>query len=823
MSSPSDGTDCGASQIEAATQDSEARYRTLFERAPIGILYADAESYYLDANACMCEMLGYTREELIGKHASDIIAPSEMEHVPGVLVEVRGDADHHREWDFRRKDGTIFPVDVYATKFTDGTLLGMVRDITQLKEHEKEIERMSRLYAALSQVNQAIVWSPTRDELFRKVCRVLVEDGGLRMAWIGWHDPETHRLMPVAEFGDKFGDLQGVEVYADDRPEGRGPSGTTFRSGRPYICNDLLNDPATLPWRPIMVRCGYYACAAFPIRALGEICGTLQIYASRKDFFHDKEVALLEEAAVDISFALDNFARDEARREAERLLRNEKLFSDTMLDSMPGILYFYDSEGRFLRWNKNFETVSGYSGEEIARMHPDEFFPESERARLQQRIAEVFLTGESSVEAEFLSKDGRTTPHFFTGRRIEFQGKTCLVGVGIDISDRKKAEAQLRENEARLLEAQRIARLGSWEWNLQTRQLTWSDQTCEIFGVDRSVNATSYEDFTSLVHPEDRDTLDAALHRTASGGARLDIEYRIVLRGGGEKVVHALADLKRDEQGYSLSLSGTVHDITDRVRIEAERERRHQAEAADRIKSAFLATMSHELRTPLNSIIGFTGIVLQGLAGPLNEEQGKQLGMVRASARHLLALVNDVLDISKIEAGQLDVARELFDVSQSIEKVIAIVTPQAESKRLSMRVALPADLGNAVSDARRFEQIILNLMSNAIKFTDQGEVAVSAERIDYVDMAGESEAQPAVRVRITDTGIGMKAEDLPSLFQPFRQIDSGLSRVHEGTGLGLAICQRLAALMGGEIGAESEWGIGSTFTVTLPLKGRDGS
>jgi signal transduction histidine kinase len=131
-------------------------------------------------------------------------------------------------------------------------------------------------------------------------------------------------------------------------------------------------------------------------------------------------------------------------------------------------------------------------------------------------------------------------------------------------------------------------------------------------------------------------------------------------------------------------------------------------------------------------------------------------------------------------------------------------------------------LGDAVSDVRRFEQILLNLLSNAIKFTDAGEVSVSAERIEYVDMAGESEPQPAVRIRVTDTGIGMKAEDLPGLFQPFRQIDSGLSRIHEGTGLGLAICQRLATLMGGEIGVVSEWGLGSTFTVTLPLKGRDG-
>src|SRR5690606_7019356 len=163
------------------------------------------------------------------------------------------------------------------------------------------------------------------------------------------------------------------------------------------------------------------------------------------------------------------------------------------------------------------------------------------RAQLQERIAEVFLTGESSIEASFLNKNGGMIPHFFTGRRIEFQGKNCLVGVGIDISDRKRAEAQLQESEAHLKEAQRIARLGSWELVLQTRQLKWSDQTCEIFGVAPSLTATTYEDFTSLVHVEDQAALETALHRTLSGAARLDIEYRIVLHDGREKVVHALA------------------------------------------------------------------------------------------------------------------------------------------------------------------------------------------------------------------------------------------------------------------------------------------
>ncbi|HYL98428.1 MAG TPA: ATP-binding protein, partial [Blastocatellia bacterium] len=226
-----------------------------------------------------------------------------------------------------------------------------------------------------------------------------------------------------------------------------------------------------------------------------------------------------------------------------------------------------------------------------------------------------------------------------------------------------------------------------------------------------------------------------------------------------------------------------------------------------------------ELRTPLNSIIGFTGVLLQGMAGPLNDEQSKQLGLVRTSARHLLALVNDVLDISKIEAGQLEVASGPFDFQRSVEKVVAIVAPQVEAKRLKLVVELGRGPATLVADQRRFEQILLNLLNNAVKFTEQGAIKLTSELITDFRLPGAESSQPAVRLRVSDTGIGIKAVDLPNLFQPFRQIDSGLARSHEGTGLGLAICRRLVGLMGGDISAESEWGKGSTFTVTLPLKG----
>ncbi|MES2786365.1 MAG: transporter substrate-binding domain-containing protein [Pseudomonadota bacterium] len=244
---------------------------------------------------------------------------------------------------------------------------------------------------------------------------------------------------------------------------------------------------------------------------------------------------------------------------------------------------------------------------------------------------------------------------------------------------------------------------------------------------------------------------------------------------------------------------------------------RDAAEAADRTKSAFLATMSHELRTPLNSIIGFTGIVLQGLAGPVNAEQAKQLGMVRDSSRHLLALINDVLDISRIEAGELTVASTPFDLTASIRKVTGIVEPLAARKGLSLSATVADDVGSMTGDARRVEQILLNLLGNSIKFSERGCVSLDVGLLPHWDAGLDRAPQPAVRMQVTDTGIGIRPEDMTLLFRPFRQVDSALSRSHDGTGLGLAICHRLATLMGGRISAQSVWQQGSVFEVILPL------
>ncbi len=307
---------------------------------------------------------------------------------------------------------------------------------------------------------------------------------------------------------------------------------------------------------------------------------------------------------------------------------------------------------------------------------------------------------------------------------------------------------------------------------------------------------------------ENRDLVVLALLVFAAQAALIAaLLFNLVKRHRIEQILRAN---EQELLRHREHLEAMVEERTQQLRmsnLELVQAKEH-AETADKMKSAFLATMSHELRTPLNSIIGFTGIILQGLVGPLNDEQRKQLLMVRTSANHLLSLINDILDISKIESGQLQISRETFDLRATIEKLVQTFRPLTEMKGLTFHVDIAPEVGELQSDARRVEQIILNLLSNAVKFTEAGGVSVSCTL-----------AEGNYILQVADTGIGVKEEHIEEMFTPFRQIDTGVSRKYEGTGLGLSICKKLLELLGGEIRVESEWQRGTTFTVSIPVKG----
>ncbi len=536
-------------------------------------------------------------------------------------------------------------------------------------------------------------------------------------------------------------------------------------------------------------------------------------------------------------------ARSEAAREAAQqqmaaMKRVEQALQDSekkyreLVEHANSIILRWSSEGVITFLNDFGLRFFGYTAEDIFGRHVmGTIVPESESSgrdlkQLMKQICSDPAGFEQSVN-ENVRRNGERVWISWTNRVVlDSRGEVLeILSVGTDITERKRASEALRQSEEQFrLIMENLADLVA-VLDLNGRRLYNSPSYQRILGEPRKLlGSSSFEQ----VHPDDRARVELVFQETVRSGIGQRMEYRMIDQNGQVRHIESQGSVICDSQGRVSKVVVVSRDVTERRKAEEEIRQmnvklekrvlertaelavaRDRAEESDRLKSAFLATMSHELRTPLNSVIGFTGIMLQGLAGPLNEEQTKQLKMVQGSARHLLALINDVLDISKIEAGQVEIHRTEFDLHEACQHVMQTVLPLAKKKGLQLQFDGAETAGRFTSDRRRFEQVLLNLLSNAIKFTESGSVML---RVRFV-----LNSPSQLHVAVTDTGMGIKPEDLPILFQPFRQIDTGLTRRHEGTGLGLAICKRLVERLGGNIRVESEWGRGSTFSFTLPV------
>jgi PAS domain S-box-containing protein len=376
----------------------------------------------------------------------------------------------------------------------------------------------------------------------------------------------------------------------------------------------------------------------------------------------------------------DNKRRDLA---GERL-KSDRRFADSIIDCLPNIFYVFDEAGRFAQWNQAAEAFTGLTAEEMAAAHPLDLVAVRDRSKVRETIAKVFEQGRASIDAHLLSGGGEDLLHRLTGVRMESGGKRYLVGVGVDVSGRKRVEQELR----------------------------------------------------------------------------------------------------------------AARDV---------------AEAANRAKSGFLAAMNHELRTPLNAIIGFSQVLQDETFGPLNPKQAKYVGNVLSSGRALLALIDDILDLSEVDADPKSLEPTPFEVGPFLENALLLVREKAVKHGISLNADIPADVGMSVveADKRKLMQVLHNLLVNAAKFSpDGGSVVLSARRTG-----------PDVIVNLQDTGIGFDPEEAERLFDPFHQADSTAARRYEGSGLGLALCRKYIELHGGRIWARSAGkGKGSTFSFSIPCR-----
>lgn len=441
----------------------------------------------------------------------------------------------------------------------------------------------------------------------------------------------------------------------------------------------------------------------------------------------------------------------------------------------------------------------------LAAVHPDD------RQKVIDAVAACVERGaDYDIEHRCVWPDGSVRWLLERGDVVRAADGTPLhmLGVVQDITARKHAELALAEQRSRLLEAQQLARLGNWDADLVTGALRWSEEIYRIFGYQPGSFTPSIEAFHRAVHPEDLALVRESERQAATTG-RHDVVHRIVRPDGEIRYVRELAETVQNADAVVVRMVGTVQDVTELKQAEqAMLAAKEEAERASQAKSEFLSSMSHELRTPMNAILGFAQLLDYDTG--LDADQRDSVHEILKAGRHLLELINEVLDLARIESGRIDLSLEPVELCQVVRECFGLMLPLADAR--GIRLGHEGVRGaRARTDRTRLKQVLLNLLANAIKYNREG----GDVRIE-VAAAG----QERLRVSVTDTGQGIPAGRIDELFQPFNRLGAEASTV-EGTGIGLTITRRLVEMMGGSIGVESEPGVGSRFWIELPQEGLD--
>ena len=801
-------------QAEESLRSSEELYHSLFDNMLNGFAYCrmlysqdqPVDFIYLAVNDAFMTLTGL--KDVVGRKVTELI--------PGIQ---ESDRELFEIYDRVASSGKPERCEIYVAALSiwfsisvyspEKEYFVVVFDVvTERKLHEQEIERLNKLFATLSGINKAVVRVKSREELFQEVCRTTAEHAGFKVVWIGWHDAESHEVKPVGRAGDKQGYLDNIKVYTDDRPEGHGPVGTCIREGRPVILNDFQNSEFAAPWHEAAVAFGLRAVAAFPILLNKEVCGAVAVYDSEADVFQDKEVALLEEAAIDISFALENLDREERKREAEAALRlSEERFRLAMEATSDGLWEWNIATGETY-YSPGYFTMLGYVGEQFPRsysiwtdlVHPDD------RAQAISVNNACIENRCDHFQTEFRMRAKDDTWRWILGRGKAVNrgadGKALLmVGTHVDITERKKIEEKIinakKEWEDTFDAITEIIFIHDSDGRIIRANRAY-EQMAGI-AIDEVIGRHYYEVFPKLDNPDD--LCKKAVH---SG---LGTVEEITIDSIG-KIFSVRMYPKLDEKGKYLYSVHVMLDITGRKKVIEAEIMKEKAEAANLAKSDFLASMSHEFRTPLNAVIGFSELMVTGLGGPLTDQQKEYVTDILTSGQHLLSLVNDVLDLSKVEAGKMELQLNEFNIERLLESSIALFKGKAFKHDLQMTFEIADGLETMMGDERKIKQVLFNLLGNAVKFTSEGgtihvEAALTDDRAFF-------------KYSVSDTGIGISPEDHNKLFKPFQQVDTRLTRKYKGTGLGLSLCKQLVELHGGKIWVESETGKGSNFIFVIP-------
>ncbi|HET6522824.1 MAG TPA: PAS-domain containing protein [Geminicoccaceae bacterium] len=753
---------------ERALRESERRLFDILETSPIGVSIVARDGTRLFCNTRQAEQCGMPAEESLRRSAAEFyVDPSDRERLIAALD--RDGSVDGAVVQLKRPDGERWWCRLHWRRFDfDGrpAHLSWAYDITELKRREEElVQKTALLETTLENMGQgiAMVDAELRLIAFNRLGLDLLDFPPERFRP---GDSFVKMIRHSAEVGD-YGEGD-VEALIRARIE-------ILRSAKPHTIERTLHSG-----RVIDVRTN-------PVPGGGSVITYTDVTERKR--------------------ALQELHAAEQRQRR-------------LLESAPFPLVVTGlTDQRVLYANMRAAEMFGIALEEAVGRHaPDYYANPDDRRRMMEilrrdgRLADFEVALRTSLGREFWA--------LVSGTLMDYEGHPAVLVAFNDITELKRVEEGLRASEERYALAMRGSNEGLWDWEEASDGIYIGPRFRALMGFPPERDRITPAEWRSFVHPDDLERHVRAVGAHFRGETEFfDAEYRVRRQDGAEIWVRNRGVGLRNGTGRVYRMAGSLSDITGRKQTEIDlRHAMERAEEASRAKSEFLARMSHELRTPLNAIIGIAEMLLEdaeaagggGGGGGDGASRVESLRRVHRAGRHLLALINDVLDLSKIEAGKMELFPAEVDLRALLREAAATAQPLAERNGNRLTLACPDDLGAVVADPMRVRQVVLNLLSNACKFTERGEVTLAAAAAPAAD------GREGVAIGVRDTGIGMSAEQVGRLFRDFSQADSSTTRRYGGTGLGLAISRRFAHMMGGEITVESAPGGGSTFRLWLP-------
>ncbi|MGH9657104.1 MAG: PAS domain-containing protein, partial [Bryobacteraceae bacterium] len=763
------------------------------------------------------DLLGYPVEEWLGDPGfwQRIIHPEDRDRaVQTCKSATEQGQDHDFEYRAIAQDGRVVWLHdlVRVTAGPDGhpqRLRGLMVDITQRKLIEQELDTRVRQQRAVSQLGLRALAGESLDELLHEAARIIADVLQVEGSRIQQFLPEENTLLLRAGMGwnGRVGRLR------TGMGSGAFPKNLPFLN-EPIITEDVRTQPVLMaaPW---LKEEGVLSSISVVMPGSRHPWGLLGADSRSRRAFSRDDGHFLESVANLLAAA---FERHEA---ATRLHESEERFRD-LYNQAPVAFHEIDRAGVIRRVNRAECDLLGFEASQMLGWKVWEFVaPEEQPASIE--AVKQKLSGDRPLapfHREYVRRDGSTVmvevhENLIRGADGQIDG---LRSVLLDVTESRRAERALRESQERFELVARATNDAVRDWDLITDHVWWNEGVCSLFGYSAGEIGKDASWWYERVHEEDQEGLLRGIGDLIDrGGQRWEGHYRFRRADGTYAHVFDRGYVMRDESGKAFRMIGAMLDVSRQKTLEAELRRKNEeleqqnskVRDASRHKSEFLANMSHELRTPLNGIIGFTELMHSEITGPVSAAQKEYLGDVLTSAKHLLHLINDILDLAKVEAGRMHFRSETVDLDGLVREAVDVVHPLAAQKQIQVSIDVDRAVASIVTDPLKYQQVLYNFLSNALKFTPEGgRVAVR------VFPSGSD----AFRTEVEDSGIGIRPEDLSRIFVEFEQLDAGVSKKYPGTGLGLTLTRRIVEAQGGNVGVQSKIGEGSVFYAVLPRK-----